>query len=257
MFRDAPPPVACTRIRAALEVRGRGPVLAAKLERLLRTLATSKPGGTFLCLGEGAGEAAAWILDGMDLSSGLVALVRESDEEVALKRELERDLRVSVHRQDARAFLLDVSAHRFDLIADLTPGERPAIVRLGLNLLRPGGFYVASRAGNTLHAVFRARRLGIRPIGAAPRSRSVRCCTPGRRRCRAHRPSPGAQPAQAPCAIGVRPISRPCRCARNRRAQRICAPETRGPRFRLQYHPPDERGLTHDAIAVHVRIRVG
>jgi len=154
MFHDAPPPAACTRIRAALEVRGRGPVLAAKLGRLLRTLATSKPGGTFLCLGEGAGEAAAWILDGMDLSSGLVALVRESDEEVALKRELERDLCVSVHRQDARAFLLDVSAHRFDLIADLTPGERPAIVRLGLNLLRPGGLYVASRAGNTLHAVF-------------------------------------------------------------------------------------------------------
>ena len=90
----------------------------------------------------------------MDLSSSLVALVRESDEEVALKRELERDLRVSVHRQDARAFLLDVSAHRFDLIADLTPGERPAIVRLGLNLLRPGGLYVASRAGNTLHAIF-------------------------------------------------------------------------------------------------------
>jgi predicted O-methyltransferase YrrM len=154
MFRDAPPPTACTRIRAALEVRGRGPVLAAKLGRLLRALAASKSGGTFLCLGEAAGEAAAWILDGMDLSSGLVALVRESDEEAALKRELERDLRISVHRQDAQTFLLDVSAHRFDLIADLTLGERPALVRLGLELLRPGGLYFASRAGNTLCAVF-------------------------------------------------------------------------------------------------------
>jgi predicted O-methyltransferase YrrM len=154
MFRDAPPPTACTRIHAALEMRGCGPVLGAKLGRLLRALAVSKPGGTFLCLGECAGEAAAWILDGMDLSSGLVALVRESDEAVALKRELERDLRVSVHRQDARAFLLDVSAHRFDLIADSMDGERPAIVQLGLNLLRPGGLYVASRAGNTLYAVF-------------------------------------------------------------------------------------------------------
>ena len=33
-------------------------------------------------------------------------------------------------------------------------GERPAVMRLGLNLLRPGGLYVASRAGNTLHAAF-------------------------------------------------------------------------------------------------------
>jgi predicted O-methyltransferase YrrM len=157
MFRDPPPPAACARIRAALEAHGRGPTLAAELGPLLRTLAASKASGTFLCLGEGAGEAAAWILDGMDLSSGLVALVQEPEEEAALERELARELRASVHRQDAEAFLLDVSSHRFDLIADLTARERPAVARLGLGLLRTGGLYVASHAGNTLDSVFAQR----------------------------------------------------------------------------------------------------
>jgi predicted O-methyltransferase YrrM len=122
--------------------------------QLLRALATSKPGGTFLCLGADAGEAATRVLEGMDLSSGLVVLVQGADEETALERAFERDLRVSVHRQDAQAFLRDVHAHRFDLIADSSDGERAAIARLALELLRAGGLYVASGAGNALEKIF-------------------------------------------------------------------------------------------------------
>jgi hypothetical protein len=131
--------------------------------QLLCALAASKPRGTFLCLGEGAGGAATWILDGMDLSSGLVVLVRAPEEGAALEPELERDLRVSVHRQDAQGFLRDIHAHRFDLIADLVDGEHAAVARLGLHLLRPGGFYVASRAGATLQAAFAPGALASDP----------------------------------------------------------------------------------------------
>lgn len=41
---------------------------------LLRTLVSSKPGGSFLELGTGTGAATAWILDGMDLRSSLVTV---------------------------------------------------------------------------------------------------------------------------------------------------------------------------------------
>src|SRR5215203_3284653 len=41
---------------------------------LLRTLATSKPSGTFLELGTGTGLSTAWILDGMDTDSTLISI---------------------------------------------------------------------------------------------------------------------------------------------------------------------------------------
>jgi hypothetical protein len=118
---------------------------------LARALAASKTTGTFLCIGEGAGEIGAWILDGMDHSSGLVALVQDEREAAVLERELDCDLRASVHLQDAASFLTDVRAHRFDLIVDLITDEHPRTVRLGLGLLGAGGVYLASHLGNLSH----------------------------------------------------------------------------------------------------------
>lgn len=142
---DPKPPAACARIRSALAERDRDGGLAPELGGVLRVLAASKPAGAFLCLGEDVGEAGAWILDGMDWSSGLVALVQRPHEAVVLERELGRDPRVSVHRQDARAFLGDVRAHRFDLIVDRSGADHPDVLRLGLGLLGDGGFYLARR----------------------------------------------------------------------------------------------------------------
>ena len=142
------------RERVGLSARGTNVKDRGIPGQLLRALAASKPSGTCLCLGAGAGEAAARILEGMDLSSGLVILVQGADEKAALERAIQRDLRVSVHRQDAQAFLRDVHAHRFDLIADSSEAERAAIARLALGLLRAGGLYVASRAAGALEGVF-------------------------------------------------------------------------------------------------------
>ncbi len=119
-----------------------------------RALAAPKTAGSFLCIGEGAGEIGAWILEGMDHSSGLVALVQDKDEATVVERELDRDVRASVHLQDAESFRIDVHAHRFELIVDLIADEHPRVVRLALGLLRAGGFYLASHLGSLSHEAF-------------------------------------------------------------------------------------------------------
>jgi hypothetical protein len=118
---------------------------------MARALAASKTAGTFLCVGAGAGEIGAWILDGMDHSSGLVALVQDDREAAVLERELDRDVRASVHLQDAASFLVDVHAHRFDLIVDLVTDEHPRAVWLGLGLLQAGGVYLAAHLESLSH----------------------------------------------------------------------------------------------------------
>ncbi len=148
---DRNPSAACLRIRAALEANGCVREFSPEIGSMARALAASKAVGSFLCIGKGAGEIGAWILDGMDHSSGLVALVQDKDEAAVLKRELDRDVRTSVHLQDAESFLIDVHAHRFDLIVDLIADEHPRVVQLGLALLRTGGIYLASHLGSLSH----------------------------------------------------------------------------------------------------------
>ena len=114
---------------------------------MTRALAASRPGGVFLCLGRGAGEMAAWIFDGMDLSGRLVIVLQTDQEADALRALLDDDMRITVHVQDAVTFLGDVRDHRFDLITDLNPAQsadRSAdLGRLALTRLAPGAFYLS------------------------------------------------------------------------------------------------------------------
>jgi len=151
---DRNPPAACSRIRAALEANGCRREVAPEIGGMARALAASKAAGNFLSIGEGAGEIGAWVLDGMDFSSGLVVLVQAPEEAAVLECELDRDLRASVHLQQAASFLIDVNAHRFDLIVDLIAEQHPQVVQLGLGLLQPGGVYLVSQLGNSLHDAF-------------------------------------------------------------------------------------------------------
>jgi hypothetical protein len=145
---DQKPRADCARIRAALAASGCAREISPEIGRMARALAASKAAGAFLCIGAGAGEAGTWILDGMDHSSGLVVLVQDKREAAVLERELDRDLRASVHLQDAASFLIDVHAHRFDLIVDLITDEHPKAVRLGLGLLGAGGVYLTPHLGS-------------------------------------------------------------------------------------------------------------
>jgi len=145
---DRKPSAACSRIRDAIEASGFARAISPEIGPMARALAASKKAGAFLCIGSGAGEIGAWVLDGMDHSSGLVVLVEEKREAAVIEREFDRDVRASVHFQDAAVFLNDVRAHRFHLIVDLIADEHPKIVRRGLGLLREGGVYLASHLGD-------------------------------------------------------------------------------------------------------------
>jgi hypothetical protein len=151
---DRNPRATASRIRAALKAGGCAREISTEIGCLARALAASKMAGTFLCIGAGAGEIGGWVLDAMDYSSGLVTLVQDKDEAAVLERELDRDVRASVHLQDAESFLIDVHAHRFDLIVDLIADEHPRAVLLGLSLLRAGGVYLASHPGNLSRETF-------------------------------------------------------------------------------------------------------
>jgi predicted O-methyltransferase YrrM len=111
---------------------------------LLRTLAITKPGGTFLELGTGTGMGAAWLLDGMDSASTLTTMDKDEESVAVARRYLGNDPRIMFHLMDGVAFLqfLHDQNRKFDLIfADTFPGKFVALDD-ALGLLKAGGLYV-------------------------------------------------------------------------------------------------------------------
>ncbi len=147
---DSEPPQAYSRVCETLSSRGGKPAVTPPLGAVIRVLAASRPGGVFLCLGHGAGEMGTWILDGMDLASRLVVVVEDGEEADMLRPVFGDDLRVTVHNQDAVAFLGDVRDHRFDLITDLNPGQPADLTRLALGRLALGAFYMTRHSAPEL-----------------------------------------------------------------------------------------------------------
>ena len=154
------PPQAYARLCETLSARGGAPVVTPALGEVARVLAASRPGGVFLCLGRGAGEMAAWILDGMDLSGRLVVVVQDSDEAEVLRPILGDDLRITVHAQEAAAFLGDVRDHRFDLITDLSSGQPADLTRLALGRLALGAFYMSLHGAPELSEMLSGQTTG-------------------------------------------------------------------------------------------------
>lgn len=109
---------------------------------LLRTLASSKPGGKLLELGTGTGAATAWILDGMSVNSSLVTV--ENDERLIAiaRRHLGSDGRVTFVSADGNLFLREAQGRSFDLVFADTWAGKYENLELALNLLTPGGLYV-------------------------------------------------------------------------------------------------------------------
>lgn len=111
---------------------------------LLRTLAATKPAGSFLELGTGTGHGTAWILDGMDAKSSLITVdIGEHAVSVA-KRFLGPDPRVTFVAMDGVAFIDSMREQRrtFDFIfADMHPGKFRHLEET-LQLLAPGGIYI-------------------------------------------------------------------------------------------------------------------
>ncbi len=164
------PPQAYARLCETLSARGGAPAVAPALGEVARVLAASRPGGVFLCLGRGAGEMAAWILDGMDLSGRLVVVVQNSDEAKVLRPILGDDLRITVHAQEAAAFLGDVRDHRFDLITDLSSGLPADLTRLALGRLALGAFYMSLHGAPQLSEMLSGQTTGAEEAALDPAS---------------------------------------------------------------------------------------
>jgi predicted O-methyltransferase YrrM len=111
---------------------------------LLRTLASTKPAGTFLELGTGTGMGTAWLLDGMDTASTLITIDNDEKPLTVARRCLGHDPRITFCVMDGVAFLqlMHDQGQTFDLIfADTFPGKFVALDD-ALRLLRVGGLYV-------------------------------------------------------------------------------------------------------------------
>ena len=109
---------------------------------LLRTLAASKPSGSFLELGTGTGVSTAWLLDGMDRDARLISVDRDPAVQQIAAGRLVNDHRRTFVEQDAAEFLTSRSEPEFDLVfADVWPGKFTHL-DAALAILRVGGFYV-------------------------------------------------------------------------------------------------------------------
>ncbi len=111
---------------------------------LLRTLAATKPAGTFLELGTGSGLGTAWILDGMDSQSRLITVDRAEHASAVARRLLGPDARVQFLTTDGIKYIASIreSGKTFDLIfADMQPGKF-AYLDETLESLKVGGIYM-------------------------------------------------------------------------------------------------------------------
>lgn len=108
---------------------------------LLRALARSKPGGSFLELGTGCGLGTSWLLDGMDADSRLVSVDIDPEVQRIAQEELGHDERLRLVRRDGGEFLA-TCAGGFDLVyADAWAGKYSHL-DAALARLRAGGIYV-------------------------------------------------------------------------------------------------------------------
>ncbi|MGE0681515.1 MAG: O-methyltransferase, partial [Candidatus Binatia bacterium] len=108
----------------------------------LRTLAATKPAGTFLELGTGTGLSTAWILEGMDQISTLLSVDNDEKVQAIAIQHLGYDPRVTFQLADGAAFLETLKGRTFDYIfADTWPGKYDHLDE-ALALLKPRGLYL-------------------------------------------------------------------------------------------------------------------
>ena len=109
---------------------------------LLRTLASTKPGGKFLELGTGSGLATSWILDGMDLSSVLTSIDHDESLLSIARSSLGDDKRLHLILSDGEEWVMKNKGSRYDYIfADTWHGKYLLLDEV-LGMVKPGGIYI-------------------------------------------------------------------------------------------------------------------
>ena len=128
-------------LRRLYERRGGEARVSETAGRLVHTLAGSKPNGVILMLSGENPELAVWLLDGMDITTRLVALSENESGRDALTDGLGDDIRIAVHLQPFASFLDDIKTHRLDMVVCNT-GLASAVRDQALDMVAPGGIYI-------------------------------------------------------------------------------------------------------------------
>lgn len=109
---------------------------------LLRTLATSKPGGKFLELGTGTGLSTSWILDGMDSDATLISIDHEEALLDIAQAHLGQDRRLALVHTDGEEWVRANLEQRFDYVfADTWHGKYLLLDEV-LGMINRGGLYI-------------------------------------------------------------------------------------------------------------------
>ncbi len=109
---------------------------------LLRTLAVSKPAGSFLELGTGTGLSTSWILDGMDEKSTLVSIDNDDKFLEIAQKYLGNDKRLELVETDGGDWIGKNLHRKFDYIfADTWHGKYLLLDEV-LAMLNKGGLYI-------------------------------------------------------------------------------------------------------------------
>ena len=109
---------------------------------LLKTLAATKPSGSFLELGTGTGLSTAWILEGMDATSKLISVDNDEKFLKVAADHLSHDARLTLVKKDGGEWINENNHQRFDYIfADTWPGKY-FFLEETLAMLSRGGLYI-------------------------------------------------------------------------------------------------------------------
>lgn len=109
---------------------------------LLRTLVSSKPGGSFLELGTGTGLSLSWIVEAMDESSTVITVDNDETYLSIARNFFGLDQRVSIICEDGTQWIKTNQGKKFDLIfADAWPGKYSELDE-NLQLLKIGGLLI-------------------------------------------------------------------------------------------------------------------
>jgi predicted O-methyltransferase YrrM len=109
---------------------------------LLRTLATSKPGGKFLELGTGTGLSTSWILDGMTDDASLVSIDNDSQFLGIAASFLGDDKRLELICTDGAEWVEANRDQKYDYIFADTWHGKYLLLEEVLAMLNTGGLYI-------------------------------------------------------------------------------------------------------------------
>jgi predicted O-methyltransferase YrrM len=139
---NQPPPESYNAICSATTELGFTMASDVKTCSLLRTLAASKPGGSFLELGTGTGLCTSWILGGMDNDSTLISI--DNDEKVlsVARRFLGADKRLQLVSMDGEQWVNANKHGQFDYIFADTWHGKYLLLNEVLSMLKKGGLYI-------------------------------------------------------------------------------------------------------------------